>query len=130
MLAAWLQAAAPPTPVAPIMIYPAMTATETDVENPSTFTFSAAAATSEDPVVLGVEGRALKVDDNEFRTSLQRYWLSQNVPAHYELWTRSLMECDLVRKGEMAFCDGYTYRNTVDGSEHTFFLYIGNWPMK
>ena len=45
----------------------------------ATFEFSSARATSDSPVVITVVGRKGKSSDRQFRTSLQKPWLLENV---------------------------------------------------
>ena len=92
------------------------------------FSFSAAPATSDQPVEISVAGRKLTKDDRKFRTSLQRHWLSVNVPENLEFVGRSLDECGLAREGEFAFCDNYIFSDPATGKFVSFYIYVGNWP--
>lgn len=92
------------------------------------FALSAAAATSKAPVVISVPGRKLDDSDRKFRTWLQKYWLSANVPEHMSFVGRALVECEYIRKGEYAFCDEYVFNNPASGQDESFFIYVGNWP--
>jgi Variant SH3 domain len=94
----------------------------------STFTFSSAAATSASPVVISIGHRKLSASDRKFRTWLQKYWLSANVPEYMTFVSRSLVSCEYKRKNEYAFCDAYVFENPASGQKQSFFIYVGNWP--
>ena len=74
-----------------------------------TFRFSDANASSSSPVVISIPGRGLTNEDRVHRTTLQKLWLSHNVPGHLTFRARFLSECDLKRQGEYPYCDLYLY---------------------
>lgn len=92
------------------------------------FTFSKAAATSNDPIVISVVGRKFTKEDRTHRTDLQKVWLKENVPVEYAFVTRSLDDCGLKRKGEIAMCDHYRFKDKNTEREFSYFIYVGNWP--
>lgn len=99
-----------------------------DAPKDSEFILSSAAATSESPVVISVSGRKLRKPDRAFRTWLQRYWMSMNVPESMKLVARSLVQCEYERPGEDPLCDEYEFENPTTGQRELFLIYVGNWP--
>ena len=93
-----------------------------------TFVFSEAYATSSSPVIITVPGRKLSNADRTFRVSLQKHWLSINVPAGLEFQSRGLVECGLKRKNEYPFCDLYVFREPGTNKERQYYIYVGNCP--
>jgi hypothetical protein len=93
-----------------------------------TFTFSNGRATSDDPIRITVPGRNLTESDRVFRTSLQKYWLSQNVPKGLEVRMRTMNECNLKMSGEYPYCDLYSFVDPKTGKLFEYYIYIGNWP--
>ncbi|BCT91051.1 hypothetical protein LYSHEL_00750 [Lysobacter helvus] len=108
--------------------FEAFQVTEHGVPDPPTFAFSSARATSDDPVVITIPGRKLTNADREFRVSLQKHWLSVNVPEAWDFQMRALVECGRKRKGEFPVCDEYDFIDPKSGQRHAIFLYVGNWP--
>ncbi|UNP29090.1 hypothetical protein [Lysobacter gummosus] len=87
------------------------------------FKFSAAYATSESPVVITVVGRKMKSSDRKFRTSLQKHWLSQNIPDTKTVMMREQALCNYgSREGR---CDRYEFE--PGGEEHSYYFYLDNW---
>lgn len=99
-----------------------------ETKDSPTFFFSEAYATSASPVVITVPGRKLTNADRTFRTSLQKHWLSVNVPDVLEIQSRSLSKCDLKRKGEYSMCDLYVFLDPTTKKQHEYYIYVGNWP--
>lgn len=93
-----------------------------------TFVFSAARATNDDPVMISTPGRELTdADATEYRTSLQRHWLSVNVPDGYEMNERSLVECKPAGEWEFPFCDLYAFVDPETRERHEYYIFTGNW---
>jgi hypothetical protein len=93
-----------------------------------TFIFSAARATVDDPVMISTPGRELTdADATEYRTSLQRHWLSVNVPGSHEFADRVLTECDPPGEWEFPYCDLYSFVDPETGAGHDFYIFTGNW---
>lgn len=93
-----------------------------------TFVFSEAYATSASPVIIAVPGRKLASADRTFRVSLQKHWLSVNVPTGLEFQSRGLVECGLKRESEPPFCDLYVFLEPGTNKEREYYIYVGNWP--
>jgi hypothetical protein len=93
-----------------------------------TFRFSDANASSSSPVVISIPGRGLTNEDRVHRTTLQKLWLSHNVPGHLTFRARFLSECDLKRQGEYPYCDLYLYEEAATGQQISYYIYVGNWP--
>lgn len=87
------------------------------------FEFSSAYATSASPVVIKVVGRKTKESDAEFRTSLQKHWLAENVPHTAELRMREQVLCDF--GSGRGRCDRYEFE--PGGDEHSYYFYLNNW---
>ncbi len=101
----------------------------TSGEDPKvTFNFSEGYASSESPIVISVVGRQTVEADRTYRTSLQRHWLSINVPSSYKLDLRVMSECKLVREGEFSVCDYYRFIDPISKKTFVYYIYIGNWP--
>ena len=92
------------------------------------FNYSSAAATSSDPVVITVVGRTMTSKDRQFRTDLQRNWLSTEVPKVFVFVGRDQVECALVRTHEWPLCDRYSYVDPGTHVRHDYYFYLGNWP--
>jgi hypothetical protein len=92
------------------------------------FHFSAADATSSDPVVISISGRKLTNEDRVHRVSLQKHWLSVNVPSTLKPVSRCLAKCGLKREGEFAACDRYTFVDPATQKQFEYYIYVGNWP--
>ena len=93
-----------------------------------TFHFSDADATSASPVVITIPGRKLTNGDRTYRVSLQKHWLSLNVPKGSRFVFRKLGRCELKREGEFPYCDIYEFEGP-DTKKHTeYYIYVGNWP--
>lgn len=97
-------------------------------DSKTSFRFSDADATSELPVVISIPGRALAEADREHRISLQKHWLSVNVPKNLVLEMRAQVQCAFKRDGEFSVCDCYTYSDPATGKQVSYYIYIGNWP--
>jgi hypothetical protein len=93
-----------------------------------TFIFSAAHATSDNPVVISVAGRKLSKADRRSRVSLQNHWLSVNVPDTLEFQDRALVTCGPKREGEFSACDRYAFVDPKTHSVREYYIYVGNWP--
>ncbi|QWP77125.1 hypothetical protein J5226_01590 [Lysobacter sp. K5869] len=88
------------------------------------FEFSSARATADAPVVITVVGRKAKASDREHRTSLQKHWLQQNVPAGSELRMREQAMCDY--GPGTGRCDRYEFE--PGGERNAYYFYLNNWP--
>lgn len=101
----------------------------TSREDPAvTFHFSDADATSASPVVITIPGRKLTNDDRTYRVSLQKHWLSLNVPKGFRFVARVLGKCELKREGEFPFCDIYSFEDPDTKKQTDYYIYVGNWP--
>jgi hypothetical protein len=99
-----------------------------DVPEGPEFAFSAARATTADPVFITVVGRKMRKGDRENRVDLQKHWLSVNVPDAYEVQERSLVTCEPPGKWEFPYCDLYVFVDPATGVQHEYFIFVGNWP--
>ncbi|QQP95357.1 hypothetical protein [Lysobacter enzymogenes] len=88
------------------------------------FEFSAAPASSDAPVVISVVGRKTEPADREFRTSLQKRWLSEYVAAGRNLRLREQSMCDYRPGGGR--CDRYEFE--PGGEENAYYFALDNWP--
>jgi hypothetical protein len=91
------------------------------------FSFSAADASSTSPVIISVPGRTLKREDRTHRVSLQKHWLSLNIPKDLSFRTRTLVPCRYRRDGEFSAADRYVFEDAA-GQQFEYFFYVGNWP--
>ena len=93
------------------------------------FRFSVSNASAEDPVVISIDGRELKKEDREYRTSLQRAWLANFVPENYKFERRQLIEIPFKRdEDSFGAADCYQFKDPTTGQIHEYFIYVRNWP--
>jgi hypothetical protein len=101
----------------------------TSREDPKvTFLFSAADATTASPVVISVPARKLTDGEGKHRVSLQKYWLSINVPKDLKFLIRTLDNCEFKRKDEQPICDHYVFEDPATKQRFDYYIYVGNWP--
>ncbi|WP_408951603.1 hypothetical protein [Lysobacter sp. Hz 25] len=89
------------------------------------FKFSEAYATSASPVVITVVGRKMKKSDSEYRTSLQRHWLSVHLPEQMEIVMREQVLCDFKTGTDASRCDRYLFEG--GGKTLEYYFYLNNW---
>ncbi len=87
------------------------------------FEFSSSRATSDSPVVITVVGRKAKSSDRQFRTSLQKRWLRENVGEARELRMREQSMCGF--RGPDGRCDRYEFE--PGGEDNAYYFYLDNW---
>lgn len=92
------------------------------------FHFSGGDASSESPIIITVVGRPLTESDRKHRVSLQKHWISVNVPSEFKFISRSLVFCSYKREGEFSGCDLYVFKNPKTNESFEFFFYLGHWP--
>jgi hypothetical protein len=124
----WSAAAIAQTAPPPSVPFASFRAQDRSAPSSAVFEFSAARATSDDPVIIKVANRPMHAGDREHRVRLQKRWLAINVPEAYDGIGRFNVECELKRKGEYAACDLYQFKDPKTGLEHDYYIYIGNWP--
>ena len=84
--------------------YPAMDAVNRDNAH-AAFEFSSSHASADDPVMISAKGRKLVEEDREYRTDLQRYWLSVNVEKSLKFAYREQVVCKPQWAAEEGRCD-------------------------
>ena len=107
-------------------VYPAMEATNR--EDPrAAFEFPSSRATADDPVMIAAKDRKLLEEDREYRTDLQRYWLSVNVGNSLKFASREQVLCKPQWAAADGRCDRYEYTDS-SGATYEFYFYLNNWP--